>query len=116
MPESAAVALQELDWQLGDWTDQSEGVRVDMKVRWSPSETFLLRQFTIVRDGEEERTGTQIIGWDPRAQHIRSWMFDADGGFGDGVWSEERKRVVREEFADPGRRPGGVRHVRRRQP
>lgn len=88
-PETAADALRELEWQVGDWTDQSEGVRVDMKVRWSPTQNYLLRQFTIVRDGEaEDRTGTQIIGWDPRAKHIRSWIFDADGSFGDGVWSK----------------------------
>jgi hypothetical protein len=31
--------------------------------------------------------GSQIIGWDPHSQTIRSWLFDSDGGFGVGRWS-----------------------------
>ena len=33
--------------------------------------------------------GTQVIGWDPAADTIRSWMFDSDGGFGEGTWSKK---------------------------
>jgi hypothetical protein len=29
----------------------------------------------------------QIIGWDPVRQQIRSWVFDSDGGYGDGYWT-----------------------------
>ena len=28
--------------------------------------------------------GMQIIGWDPATKQIRSWVFDSDGGFGEG--------------------------------
>jgi hypothetical protein len=31
--------------------------------------------------------GTQVIGWDAESQVIRSWMFDSEGGFGEGLWS-----------------------------
>ena len=31
-------------------------------------------------------TVTQRIGWDPVADHIRSWEFDSEGGFGEGKW------------------------------
>ncbi len=38
------------------------------------------------------RDGTEIIGWDPRSNVIRSWVFDSDGGFGENVWVHEGKR------------------------
>ena len=28
-----------------------------------------------------------MIGWDPESKVIRSWLFDADGGFGEGLWT-----------------------------
>ena len=34
------------------------------------------------------------IGWDPTAKHVRSWMFDAGGGFGEGSWTKEGKKWV----------------------
>src|SRR5208337_4620261 len=36
--------------------------------------------------------GTEIIGWDPRANRIRSWVFDSDGGFGENVWVHDGNR------------------------
>jgi uncharacterized protein (TIGR02246 family) len=88
-PPSSRDALSELEWFVGDWLDESDGTRVISTVRWSDNETFLIR--TIVEqtaDGEVSRAGTQVIGWDPRGQQIRSWSFNADGSFGDGVWSK----------------------------
>ena len=37
----------------------------------------------------DDLEGTQVIGWDPAAGTIRSWMFDSDGGFGEGTWSKK---------------------------
>lgn len=34
-------------------------------------------------------TGSQRIGWDPLAKQIRSWVFDSQGGFGDGLWTRD---------------------------
>ena len=36
----------------------------------------------------DDLEGTQVIGWDPAAGTIRSWMFDSDGGFGEGIWTK----------------------------
>jgi hypothetical protein len=33
-----------------------------------------------------ELEGTQVIGWDAAAGRIRSWVFDSEGGFGEGAW------------------------------
>ncbi len=37
---------------------------------------------------------THWIGWDPAAKKIRSWIFDADGGFGEGAWSKDGKKWI----------------------
>ena len=36
--------------------------------------------------------GVQIVGWDPAAKQIRSWVFDSDGGFGEGKWTKKDQR------------------------
>ncbi len=36
--------------------------------------------------------GTQVIGWDPVAKKIRSWIFDTKAGFGEGEWSRAGNR------------------------
>jgi uncharacterized protein (TIGR02246 family) len=88
VPPSPQAALQELAWMLGDWIDESDDLRVDTSVTWSPNGAFLLRSF-VVQDAEGPlRQGTQVIGWDPRSHEIRSWTFNSDGSFGDGVWTE----------------------------
>ncbi len=87
-PQTAHDALKELEWLVGRWVDQGETARVETAVRWSASKNFLLRSFTLHTDVGSALEGTQIIGWDPRARHIRSWVFNADGSFGEGIWSK----------------------------
>ena len=36
--------------------------------------------------------GMQLIGWDPEAKQIRSWVFDSDGGFAEGRWTKKGNR------------------------
>ena len=80
--------LQELAFLVGEWRDQSEGAAVSTTVRWGAGESFLVRSYVVSgEDGEPMLQGTQVIGWDPRAERFRSWQFDSGGGFGEGVWS-----------------------------
>jgi hypothetical protein len=37
-------------------------------------------------------SGIQFIGWDPADKQIRSWVFDSDGGFGQGTWTNKGNR------------------------
>lgn len=85
-PASPADALAELEWLVGRWVDQFDGNRVDTSVRWSPNRAFLIRSFSSSSAEGETQQGTQVIGWDPRSKQIRSWSFNADGSFGDGIW------------------------------
>jgi hypothetical protein len=86
-PPTAAEALKDLEFLVGHWKDKSDGVQVDTRVRWSSNHAFLIRSYSVEREGETHE-GTQVIGWDPRARRIRSWTFDSDGSFGEESWSK----------------------------
>jgi len=81
------AALEKLAWLVGDWRDQTDGAEVDTTVRWSPNRAFLVRSFRAEYDDGQTLQGTQVIGWDPRAKQYRTWTFNSDGSFGEGVAS-----------------------------
>jgi uncharacterized protein (TIGR02246 family) len=79
--------LQELAWMVGDWIDESPESVVKSSCRWDDSGSYLLHEFQIQREGSLQANGSMRIGWDPLAQQIRSWTFDADSGYSEGLWS-----------------------------
>jgi hypothetical protein len=84
--------LQELDWMVGTWVDASDDATVETVCRWTKNHSFLTRSFKVFVEGRVDAEGTQVIGWDPRNETIRSWSFGAEGGFGVGAWSREGDR------------------------
>jgi uncharacterized protein (TIGR02246 family) len=90
IPEAppAASPLQNLAWLVGEWIDASPEATIETSVSWTKNKTFLSYAFKVSAPGMDDLEGTQVIGWDPAAGAIRSWMFDSDGGFGEGVWTE----------------------------
>ena len=79
--------LEELDWMVGKWADQSDDAAIETTCRWSKNRNFLTRYFTVTLDGNVEHEGMQIIGYDAAAKRIQSWVFDSDGGTGNGCWT-----------------------------
>ena len=79
--------LRDLQWIIGDWVDESHQAAVVTSVRWSPNRAFLLRDFSVQMGGQTMLKGTQRIGWDARKQQFRSWTFDSEGGFVEGLWT-----------------------------
>jgi hypothetical protein len=61
---------------------------------WDDGGNFLLIDFTVAVDGEVTMDSGQRIGWDPHAERIRSWVFDSDGGYGEGKWANVDDRWV----------------------
>src|SRR4029077_6934388 len=57
-------------------------------IRWLANKTFIERDYTVRKGGTTTNSGLQIIGWDPQQGQIRSWSFDASGGYGTGLWSQ----------------------------
>jgi uncharacterized protein (TIGR02246 family) len=81
--------LEDLAWLVGQWNDGSPEAAGESNVTWTKNKSFLTYSFKISAPGMDDLEGTQVIGWDPAAGTIRSWMFDCDGGFGEGVWSKK---------------------------
>jgi hypothetical protein len=86
-PQSPADALKDLEFLIGRWVDASDDVRVETTVAGLRQKHFSCDRFPF-KVPMARKAGTQIIGWDPRAQQIRSWSFDSDGSFGEGIWSK----------------------------
>ena len=84
--------LTELAWLVGEWVDQSDAAKVETTVNWTKNQSFLSYAFKVSASGIPDLEGTQVVGWDPVRKTIRSWMFDSDGGFGEGVWTREDGR------------------------
>lgn len=84
---SSHEQLLPLAWLIGDWIDESESSVVLTSCRWSPDKNFLLQDIKLRIAGRDALEVTQRIGWDPVKRHIRSWVFDSEGGFGEGVWA-----------------------------
>lgn len=81
-------ALQSISWLVGEWINEGADARVHIKYQWSDDNNFILGTISTQVDGKTTSSSTQRIGWDPVLGSYRSWVFDVDGGFGDGVWSE----------------------------
>jgi uncharacterized protein (TIGR02246 family) len=86
--------LKELEWLLGDWVDETADSTVHATCRWSADKNYLLRDFTIHAQGQPVMTVEQRIGWDPLSKQIRSWVFDSEGGYGDGYWIRDGNRWI----------------------
>lgn len=99
-PATGTETLADLEWMVGDWVAEEEAAGkagagkpvIEMRVRWNPTKTFLLRDMTITPPGAAADAAIQItqrIGWDPLSESIHSWVFSSDGGHGEAVWSRD---------------------------
>jgi uncharacterized protein (TIGR02246 family) len=79
--------LKDLEWMVGSWADAEGGNSIRTSCRWTTNRNYLVRSFKVFVEDRVDFEGTQVIGWDPHRQTIRSWMFDSDGGFAVGRWS-----------------------------
>jgi len=85
--ETPHERLESLAWLVGDWVNEGTDAAVRISYRWSDDKNFLLGEFHVGKSGSTVMQSTQRIGWDPLAGKVRSWMFDSDGGFGEGHWT-----------------------------
>jgi uncharacterized protein (TIGR02246 family) len=110
VPGRPARPLDGLAWLVGSWEDVGEGVVASSQAAWSGDRAFLVRSHVVNPDskataapvvGDERIPGllpaggtahrelTEIIGWDPEREAIRSWIFSSDGRFAEGTWSND---------------------------
>lgn len=83
--------LKDLEWLIGSWTDGDDRGRIKTTCQWTKNKNFIRRSFIASTQDRIDISGMQIIGWDPAAKQIRSWVFDSDGGFAEGIWTQKGK-------------------------
>ena len=95
-PPSNYEHLKDLEWMVGSWidNDEDEDAMIQTDCNWTKNQNFMTRSFAVVVGDQVDMAGMQIIGWDPVAKQIRSWVFDSDGGFAEGKWTRKGDRWV----------------------
>lgn len=102
---SANERLQTLAWLVGEWVDDDGVSDVSSTCKWSDDGMYLLQEFKLKLKGQEAMSVSQRIGWDPLANTIRSWVFDSEGGFGEGIWLRDGDNWI---IKATGIRPDGT--------
>jgi uncharacterized protein (TIGR02246 family) len=99
--------LKSLEWMIGSWVDQDGEVTIKTTCRWTKNKNFMTRSFHAIVEDEVEFEGTQVVGFDAANQQIRSWVFDTDGGIGEGEWTQHGDRwIIKTRHTTPGGEKG----------
>jgi uncharacterized protein (TIGR02246 family) len=93
-PASQYEHLKDLDGLIGEWMDEDQDSTIKIKTQWDKHKNGLTQEFSVTLEGQLVLEGKQIIAWDPILKKIRSWIFDSDGGFGEGIWKKKNKAWV----------------------
>ena len=95
--------LQPIAWLMGDWINEGADGKVAISYRWSEDKNYLLGEFEINSPSKPVAKSSQRIGWDPSARKIRSWLFDADGGFAEADWIvvDDGEIVIKSSSVNP---------------
>ncbi len=79
--------LKQLEWLVGEWVDESPTEVVEHRCWWSKDGHYLLGKFVVQWEGLPPMKGDLRIGWDPLTRQIKSWVFDTEGGYAEGLWT-----------------------------
>jgi uncharacterized protein (TIGR02246 family) len=85
-PETGTNNLKELEWMIGEWTNDKE--TLDLKVGQMLDKQFLSLSYT-VKQGDTELKVFELIGYDALTGQLKSWNFDSRSGYGEGLWMRE---------------------------
>lgn len=88
VPPNNYDRLQQFEWAIGEWAeDVKEGHAGRVVFEWTPDQNFIIASRAVAVNDNILFNGSERIGWDPAAKLIRSWNFEADGGFSEGSWT-----------------------------
>ena len=92
MPHRSQLA--QLAWLQGDWVDEGEDTLVVSSCKSVSGGNFLIRDYKVHIAGQRATSGSQRIGFDPKTGKLKSWTFDAKGGYSEGFWHREDDRWI----------------------
>jgi hypothetical protein len=107
--------LKELEWLVGTWIDSDEQGQIQTTCAWTKNNNFMTREFKVSVGEHVELSGMQIIGWDAAEKQIRSWVFDSDGGFAEGRWTNKNNHwyITKTGTLTDGRKSASVNIITR---
>jgi uncharacterized protein (TIGR02246 family) len=85
------ASLKELGWLIGTWRAVAKEREVTITYAWDMNEMFIRGTFAVKEGSAVVDSGTELIGKDNDKGVIRSWIFQSDGAFGTGTWSQDGK-------------------------
>jgi uncharacterized protein (TIGR02246 family) len=88
-PKSNYEHLKPLEWMIGSWVDEGEGSTITTDCEWTKNRNYMTRSFAMIVGNQVDTSGMQVIGWDPVNKQFRSWVFDSDGAFSEGTWTQK---------------------------
>jgi uncharacterized protein (TIGR02246 family) len=93
-PPSNYEHLKPLEWMIGSWhdADPRDAVEIQTDCEWTKNKNFMTRSFAVAIGDRINKSGMQIIGWDPVAKQIHSWVFDSEGGYSEGTWTHKEDK------------------------
>lgn len=104
--------LEKLNWLVGNWIDESENIDINSEWKWDKHKNFLTERFTMKVLGDDDFEGFQMIGWDPANETLHSWVFDADGGFGEGsILEKDNSWYASMKFTLPSGKIGSATNI-----
>jgi len=87
--EDSSDALDDLAWLIGHWEAEGAHGKAQVICEWGKGQSYIVAHMKLDAPGEGLVTATQLIGWDPNQQRIRSFLFDSRGCFTEGIWTDE---------------------------
>lgn len=96
-------SLADFEWLIGTWEAKTDQATVRTTYEWDARKNSIRCHITI-KGKDRNVSGLQVLLKDPRTEQLRSWLFDDEGGFGEGAWTNDGKRWL---IAATGVRPDG---------
>lgn len=81
--------IKELNWLIGDWKQEDGDLIFRTKAEKVLNENFVVMDFGMYLKDKMQLEGKQMIAWNPLEKHFFSWVFDSDGGYGQGKWKKK---------------------------
>jgi len=102
-PPSNYEHLKELEWMIGSWFDQDANITIQTDCEWTKNRNFITRSFAMMIGDQIDKSGMQIVGWDPVNKKIHSWVFDSDGAYSEGDWTRkgDNKWIIEQKGTIP---------------
>lgn len=87
-PAERQAALDKISWLIGKWTARIDDDVIAYECRWIADKAFLALKWESTTDRIAGQDGLIVVGWDETEQTLKTWTFDTDGGFAEGLFKK----------------------------